>query len=299
MGNLLISMLGIQFFAVSIGRTSIVNNALLTDMFDHPDPRQKLAPLPNKLLNKEMKHKITAVAAVNLNPSKMPGLSRFDKVKFIGSHGVPTLSHAFKAFSPFVPKLFPPGMQLKEGEEQFYNNLMCQGFASWLMARPSKRIEEAVTKYKENFINKCDTKNVPDIAIQVRTVDNINEKFSNPLQNCYVSCSVAKARAVQKDLQRDICIFVTSNRVSTTDSVVESLSSLLNPTGDTDSPYKFLYHQMEADRGPAAGTRAAPIMHSGKLVEAGRHLETFPLTEDFSLKEDLMDWFLLVRDGGS
>jgi hypothetical protein len=30
------------------------------------------------------------------------------------------------------------------------------------------------------------------------------------------------------------------------------------------------------------------------MVEAGRHVESFPPEEDFSLKEDLMEWFLLV-----
>ena len=284
-------MLGIQFFAVSIGRPAVINNALLTDMFEHPDPRQRLAPLTNLLLNKEMKSKIKGFAASALAPTaKVP--SRFENVKFIGSHGVPTMATGFRSFSPFIPRLLPRGMQLKTEETKFYHNLMCQGFASWLMSRPTKRMEDALTKYKDNFINKCDSKNIPDVAIQVRTEDNINSEFSSPLQNCYIACSVAKARQVQKELQRDICIFVTSNRVSTTDSVVESLNAILNPpnsTSESSPSFKFLYHQMESE----SASKSA-IMHSGKLVEAGRHVESFPPSEDFSLKDDMMDWFLLV-----
>lgn len=283
MGNLFLSMIGVQFFGMAIGRTTIANNALITDLFDHPDPRQKFSPLSNYRINKEMRTKIVGWEAKKLSNI---GTSH-QKVKFIGSHGVPALSHGFKAFSPFLPKLLPKGMKLTLDDGKFYHNLMCQGFVSWLFSRPTKRIQNALTKYKENFINKCDANNVPDIAIQVRTLDNIKNEFNSTMEECYVSCAVAKARAVQKDLDRNICIFVTSNRVSTTDSVVENLNSILNT--EDSSPFKFLYHQSTP---PGTGVE---IMHSGKMVEAGRHVESFPTDHDFSVKEDLMDWFLLVR----
>ena len=164
---------------------------------------------------------------------------------------------------------------------------MCQGFASWIMSHPTRRMQTAVQKYKDNFINKCDSDNVPDIAIQVRTLDNIKSQFNSTMEECYVSCAVAKARAVHKELKRDICIFVTSNRVSTTDSIVDTLNAVLNTETEGGSPFKFLYHQV-------ASKSSVEIMHSGALVEAGRHVESFPASDDFSLKDDIMDWFLLV-----
>ena len=276
-------MLGMQAFGIALGRVSVINNALLTDMFHHPDSRQSLAPLSNQLINKDMRGKIMGYQAKDLLKPK----AHFEKRKFIGSHGVPTMHTGFKSFSPFIPKLLPKGMKLKAEEELFYKNIMCQGFSAWMMSRPTKRTQVALKKYKENFINKCDSKNVPDIAIQVRTLDNIKSEFNSTVEDCYVSCAVAKARAVQKELHRDVCIFVTSNRVSTTDNVVERLHSLLNSDTDESSSFKFLYHQL-------ASRESQEIMHSGRMVEAGRHVESFPPEEDFSLKEDLMDWFLLV-----
>ena len=118
------------------------------------------------------------------------------------------------------------------------------------MSKPTERMQIAVKKYKDNFINKCDSVNIPDVAIQVRTLDDVKSKFDSRAEECYVSCAVAKARAVQKEANRDICIFVTSNRVSTTDSVVERLNSLLNT--ENESPFKFLYHQMAAPASASA-----------------------------------------------
>ena len=282
MGNLLLSMLGMQFFSVAINRAPVINHALLKDMFEHPDPRQNLSPLSNALVNKDMKHSIKGYAARTLATRDK---SIFKNVKFIGSHGAPAAACGFKAFAPQVPHFIPRGMALNEDEFKFYDNIMCQGFAAWLMSRPTKRLHEAALKYKDNFINKCDAQNIPDIAIQIRTLDNIKSEFGSSMEDCYVSCAVAKAREVQKQLQRNICIFVTSNRVKTTDNVVEALNSILN-TEDL-SAFKFLYHQFKPNS-------TIEIMHSGKLVEAGRYIENFPPSHDFSLKDDLMDWFLLV-----
>lgn len=287
MGNLMLSMLGMQCFGMAIGRVFIINNALLTDIFDHPDPRQKLAPLPNRIINVEMRSSIRDYTAARLSANPRV----FSKDKFIGSHGVPTLSSGFRAFVPSLPKYLPRGMKLAPDQASFYNRLMCQGIASWSMSRPTQRAQAALKKYKNNFINKCDASNVPDIAIQVRTLDSIQDGFDHTEEECYVSCAAAKAKAVHKKLQRDICIFVTSNRVSTTDNVVDSLNTILNT--DDSNPYKFLYHQ--APGASSATSSSSGIMHSGKMVEEGRHLESFPSSMDFSLREDLMDWFLLVR----
>lgn len=278
LGNLLLGFLGVQFFASTLNRPFTINNGLITDMFHHPDTRQNFAPLGNAQLKRVV---IKGVEAKRLSADP----SKFNSIKFIGTHGAPAMVHAFKSLSPLVPTWYHGAMnKLEVGKEQLYNNLMCQGYASWIMSRPSKRMMDALAIYKKNFINQCDSQNIPDIAIQIRTLDDIEDEFDSSHEACYVSCAVKKARAMYQELQREICIFVTSNRYSTIDNVVQSLRSILNT--NKLHPYKILSHQ-------ARSKNKNETMHSKKLVEIGRHVSTIARSIDFSRMQDIMDWFLL------
>lgn len=124
MGNLFIGAIGIQFFALTIDRIAIFNNALITDLFNHPDPRQSWTPIPTTVVNGEMKQKVANVAADQLS---LP-IRHFDSVKFkyIGTHGVPTMNTGFQHFAEqnlmavYYPTDKPP---LDKG---FYRNIVCQ-----------------------------------------------------------------------------------------------------------------------------------------------------------------------------
>lgn len=122
LGNLFIGALGIQFFALSINRIAIFNNALITDLFNHPDPRQSWTPIPTTVVNGEMKEDIAGFEAINL---RLP-MKHFDGVRFIGSHGVPAMEAGFNNFAEnnLLAKYYPT--ESPPVDNAFYRNTVCQ-----------------------------------------------------------------------------------------------------------------------------------------------------------------------------
>ena len=123
MGNLIVGALGIQIYAFTIGRTVIFNNALITDLFHHPDPRQSWNAIPTPVLNGRMKRKIQGVEAIMLEQGP-----KINHNKIIGSHGANILSVAFHRFiKKNLPSIiFPNGVGRYQKDLGVYQNLVCQ-----------------------------------------------------------------------------------------------------------------------------------------------------------------------------
>lgn len=121
MGNLFVGAIGMQFYAFSSGRIVIFNNALITDLFNHPDPRQSWVAIPTPVVNGPMKKSIVGVAAAKLvqDPKTV-------KHKFIGSHGGPIMNVAFDHFikKNLTSIMFPTHETKKD--LNVYRNIACQ-----------------------------------------------------------------------------------------------------------------------------------------------------------------------------
>jgi hypothetical protein len=126
MGNLFIGALGIQFFALSINRIPIFNNALITDLFNHPDPRQSFAPVPTTEVNGPMKKYIKDFAAKTIRDNPP---AYFKDSKYIGSHAMPLIDAGFYHFSHYgklANTFYPTAAGSPPLDLKRYRNAVCQ-----------------------------------------------------------------------------------------------------------------------------------------------------------------------------
>lgn len=119
----------------------------------------------------------------------------------------------------------------------------------------------ALEKYKSNFMRTCDDARKPDLAVQLRALDDkYFSGYNTAAIDCDIACAAKKAKDISSTLDRSVCIFVTSNRLDLTDFVVKRLSELLNGN-DPDEPrkFQFLSHQQTKK----FVTNRTGTMHSG------------------------------------
>ncbi|KAJ1418844.1 hypothetical protein B484DRAFT_481563 [Ochromonadaceae sp. CCMP2298] len=113
----------------------------------------------------------------------------------------------------------------------------------------------------------------------VRANDNIEAPFLPDLQQCYVECAARKGLQLEKTLGRKVCIFVTSNRDSLADYIVEHLRSV-------SSNFAFLAHAYN-------DTHVEGTKHSISLSKEWKSVDHINSTQLFRQAGDVMDWLLL------
>jgi hypothetical protein len=243
--------MGVVFYAFSQKKTPVLSHGLVSALFQHPDPRQSWTGLsPSEANSPEVAKTIVRIEC-NYLPNERGEWGK-GKVsgKFVGLHGTPCLRYGYKSAAAQVPELF--GLA-PSSRTSLSDDLMCQAFSAWMFSTLNPQATEALSLYRNDFKENCGSPDDPiDLAVQVRAHDNIEAPFPPDLQQCYVECAAHKGLQLEKSLGRKVCIFVTSNRDSLADYIVEHLRSV-------SSNFAFLAHAYN-------DTHVEGTKHSSKLL---------------------------------
>lgn len=88
-GNFLMGAIGVQMYAMAMGKLAVMNHPLMSWLFSHPDSRQSWTPLQltAPFLNKAMRHEIIPLESAAVNAKN---------IKFVGLHGVSSLHNSYR-----------------------------------------------------------------------------------------------------------------------------------------------------------------------------------------------------------
>lgn len=267
---MMISLIGVQVYALAMKKIAIMNHALFNSLFLHPDDRQSWNPkeIQTARVNKDLRHHIIPLESAAV-------VARH--VKYIGVHGVGSLQQSYKHVSNILSK---PYRSCKQGvmHSRELQNLECQSFAAWMLSNPSPRALNALKEFKRSLNQSCgQEESVPDLVLQLRDADEgPRHRLSRSAINCHVQCTIRQARQMHAANRRPVCIFVTSNNRNATRFALKNMSSKLE-----NGSYEFMIQSYQQHPGT--------ISHTGDIIQRNRKSTFFNISHH---DVDIMHWLL-------
>jgi len=236
------------FFRLSLGRIPVLNHALFTGLYQHPDPRQTWNLIP-----------ISAIRSMSdilgfeyCRGIQSKSLKEFP-IKF-GFHGctdaymnnVENLKYFQLLISKYYPKVVISErdygkviinfkQQSKYQTEWFVNTLIC----NWIMSRPVERWKMAIKSYKNAAFPYLND-GVFDLAIQFRTWRDLGHGNAVYVQDCIVNCAIHRIiqmlresgiiddiRKLRKENARNFSVFITGDNATSNAFVQSKLTQQL------------------------------------------------------------------------
>lgn len=268
-GNVAYYAFTLMEIAVALRRVPIMNHALLTTMFDHPDERQNWSLISNQDLD-HMKNSIEGIPRCN-------GINERTKDSFpskFGLHGCPgnyNNNHEIVAtMKDYLSKKFQDYPVETMGVWGL-NVLL----VNWIFSRPSKPWVEAVNNYKEKLFGSKD--GVADLGIQIRSWRDLGVvPFENSNAPCIAKCAIATLDTLTQHIHTEIKIFVTSDNITSTDGVVSMVNLWAS---EKNKKVKFVLPSPELE-----------TWHTVDLTNSGRYNVEFSHIEH---NVALLDWMVL------
>lgn len=282
-GNLIITFLGVQTLATTIGRIPLINHFLLKKMFSHPDNRQDWTILPINEV-KKLEQLVRSCGSKCSDPGRLKFNNfphRFGVNGCLGSY-----------------------VEHKESIEYFENNLNISNYlpvnisrydytlniiSQWTLSNPTKIWMDIFKNYKSIVFGSIslginDPSNFEvDVVVQFRSWrdlrdPNISYNYSKHLfeNSCISHSSIHYVSSIQKKLNKKIIVFVTTDDIKVSSILVEEINNI-NPL------------LIQAVTG--VDTKHGLDWHSGEAVQDFRYKDISD--NDLKDRHELLDWMIM------
>lgn len=272
-GNLMITALATQLVGLLSNRVTVMNHHLMLSMFDHPDSRQSWSLIPSEGF-------FALKGTVKTRPKRCSDVKNIPFSKLAPKYGTNGCFEAYISHpeSPaMLTSLLP--LQYPESNISLYHQFSA-AVGEWTFSRPAANWSSIMSAYRKKTFAPCGANiEFADMAVQFRTWRDVRgdkDTFHDVGGACHAKCAAHVALHTRNRLNRTICVFVTSDNVTSSAHLVNHLNLASNGS------IKAVYAEEET---------GAAHWHSQTVVDSARWktLDSSELQHHQSLK----DWMLI------
>ena len=214
-GNVVFYAFTLMEIGIGLDRIPVMNHALMTTLFQHPDDRQVWALLSFADIDR-LKNEIEGIPRCN-------GINERTVESFppkFGLHGCPGNYNNNHAILGRVKSLLSGSFPIYADLDSWGVNVLLM---QWVFSKPSLPWLSAVNSYRKTVFG--DENMVADLAIQIRTWRDLGEAktFEGSNGPCILFCTTKALDVLSKFIKREFRIFVTADDAAVAQKFIELL----------------------------------------------------------------------------